>query len=71
MQHLIVESAKRHKRIKDQSRGIVPKLSTMKILKSGERGVWWRTRDTRATFHNRVTVTYEGHPLKSPCFLRS
>ena len=30
-----------------------------------------RTRDTRAMFHYRVTVTCEGHPLKYPRFSRS
>ena len=33
--------------------------------------MWWRTRDTRATCHNWVTVTSERYPLKSPRFSRS
>ena len=43
-------------------------FTIMKIKKSGEGVVWWRTR---ATCHNRVTVTCERHPLKSPRFSRS
>ena len=47
----------------------------MEIQKSGEASsegqAWWRTRDTRATCHNRVTVSCERHPLKSPRFSRS
>ena len=30
--------------------------------------VWWCTRDTRVMCYNRVTVTYERHPLKSAAF---
>ena len=41
---------------------------TMKIYKSGEGVVWWRTLDKRVTCHNRMTVTCEKHPLKSPRF---
>ena len=33
--------------------------------------MWWRTRDTRATCHNRVTAIKMEHILKSSCFLRS
>ena len=42
-------------------------------LKSREREsvVWWRTRDTRATFYNRVTEIKMEHFFKSPCFFRS
>ena len=43
----------------------------MEIKKIGEVVVWWRTRDTSATCHNRLTVTCERHPLKSPRFSRS
>ena len=48
--------------------GKISKFCTMKIWKSGEGVVWWRTRDARATCHNRVTVTCERHPLKSSRF---
>ena len=47
----------------------------MEILKSGEASskgvVQWRTRDTRAAWHDRVTVSCERHPLESPRFSRS
>ena len=33
--------------------------------------MWWRTRDTRAACHNRVTAIKMKHFLKSPCFFRS
>ena len=32
-------------------------------LEKREGVIWWRTRDTRARCHNRVTVTFERHPL--------
>ena len=47
----------------------------MKIKKSKEASlegvVWWHTRDTRATCHDRVTVFCERHPIKSPRFSKS
>ena len=49
----------------------VKKYFTMKISKSGEGVVWWRTRDTRAPCHNRVTAIKMEHFLKSPCFFSS
>ena len=33
--------------------------------------VWWRTRDPRDTYDNRVTVTKRDRFLKSPSFARS
>ena len=32
--------------------------------------MWWRTRDTRSTCHNRVTAIKIWNFLKSPCFFR-
>ena len=37
-------------------------------MKCGEGGVWWRTTETRARCHNRVTAIKMEHFLKSPCF---
>ena len=53
----------------DGSKAFQAKKSTMKIKISGEASsegvVWWRTR---ATCHQRVTVSNERHPLESPSF---
>ena len=38
----------------------------MKIKKSGEDVVWWCTRDTRVTCHNRLTVTCVTHTSNLP-----
>ena len=36
------------------------------ILRKAGSVMWWRTRDTRATCHDRVTVIKMKHFLKSP-----
>ena len=50
-------------------------FNTMEIKKSGEASsegmMWWRTKDKRATCHNRVTVSCERHPLNSSRFSKS
>ena len=46
------------------SKKISDKFSYHEDLEKGEGVVWWRTRDTRATCHNRMTVTCERQPLK-------
>ena len=43
----------------------------MKTEKKEEGVVWWCPIDTKATCHNRATVTCERHPLKSPRFSRA
>ena len=43
--------------------------TTIKIEKSREGVMWWRTRDTRATCHNSVTAIKMEHFLQYSCFL--
>ena len=47
------------------------RIISWRFTKAGRGVVWWRTRDSRATCHNRVTVTKRESFLKSPRFLRS
>ena len=42
---------------------------TIKILKNREGVMWWRTRGTTVTCHNKVTAIKMEHFLESPCFL--
>ena len=49
----------------------VSNFSTIKIYKSREGAVWWRTRDTWATCDDRVTAIKMEHFLDSPCFFKS